>query len=152
MRLTVAAVGRAGASPEAVLFQDYVRRLPFALTLHEVEERRRLKPPELKAREAALLLQSLPKGAAIVALDPGGRTLSSEEFAARLGAWRDEGIGDLAFVLGGAAGLDPGVIAKARFCLSFGRMTWPHLLARAMLAEQLWRASAILAGHPYHRG
>ncbi len=86
-----------------------------------------------------------------MALDPGGQALDSEGFAAALGRWRDGGVRDLVFVLGGPDGLGPAVLARAERKLSFGPMTWPHLLARAMLAEQLWRGASILAGHPYHR-
>ena len=116
-----------------------------------MEEKRKLAPPELKTREATLLLNAVPKGAAIVALDRRGTALSSEAFAQRLATWRDAGA-DLAFLIGGAEGLAESVLERAQLVLSFGAMTWPHLLARAMLLEQIYRAQQILAGHPYHRG
>ena len=158
MRIIVAAIGKARAAPEQALFQDYARRLtasgPAGLTLElvEAEERRKLPADARRAAEAELLLARLPKQAAIVALDGRGKTLSSEDFARQLARWRDDGIADLAFVVGGADGLDPAVIKRARFVLSLGAMTWPHLLVRAMLAEQIYRAQSILLGHPYHRG
>jgi 23S rRNA (pseudouridine1915-N3)-methyltransferase len=151
MRLTVVAVGRQKAGPLKELEQLYAARILPPLTLIEVEEKRKLTPPELKTREAALLLNAVPKGAAIVALDRRGTAFSSEAFAQRLGAWRDAGT-DLAFLIGGAEGLADSVLEKAKLVLSFGAMTWPHLLARAMLLEQIYRAQQILAGHPYHRG
>src|SRR5690606_18149242 len=97
-----------------------------------------------------LLLKAAPPGALIVALDERGRALDSAGFAAQLARWRDAGR-DLAFLIGGADGLDDEVRAKAGFLLSLGPMTWPHQLARVLLAEQLWRAYSILSGHPYHR-
>lgn len=123
----------------------------MTLVLREVEERRKLPVDQHKAAEAALLLAEIPKGATVVALDARGKSLSSEDFAIRLGRWRDDSVGDLAFVIGGADGLDRGILERAAFTLSLGSMTWPHLLARAMLAEQIYRAQSILIGHPYHR-
>ncbi len=117
----------------------------------ELEEKRRLPPPELKTREAELILAALPAGARLVALDQRGAEWSSRELADRLRTWRDSGIGAIAFAIGGAEGLGPAVIERADAVLSLGMMTWPHLLVRCMLLEQLYRAQQILAGHPYHR-
>jgi 23S rRNA (pseudouridine1915-N3)-methyltransferase len=117
----------------------------------ELEEKRRLPPPELKTREAELTLAALPAGARLVALDQRGAEWSSRELADRLRTWRDSGIGAIAFAIGGAEGLGPAVIERADAVLSLGAMTWPHLLVRGMLLEQLYRAQQILAGHPYHR-
>lgn len=153
VRITIIAVGRLrAAEPEKALFDDYARRAAFPVKLCEVEERRPLPAARRMAREGELLLAEIPAGAITIALERSGKTLTSEAFAAQLGRWRDDGAADLAFVIGGADGLDRPVIERARLLLSFGPMVWPHLLARVMLAEQLWRASAILAGHPYHRG
>jgi 23S rRNA (pseudouridine1915-N3)-methyltransferase len=88
----------------------------------------------------------------VVALDERGAALSSAAFAERLGTWRDGGIPDLAFLIGGADGLADTVRQRAGLVLSLGLMTWPHLLARGLLLEQIYRAQQILAGHPYHRG
>jgi 23S rRNA (pseudouridine1915-N3)-methyltransferase len=106
---------------------------------------------EKQRREAASLLAALPAGAFVVALDLGGKAPDSETFAALLSRWLDAGRA-VAFVIGGAEGLDASVIARADYVLSLGRLTWPHLLVRVMLAEQLFRGRAIAAGHPYHRG
>ena len=98
-----------------------------------------------------MLRAALPRGARLVALDETGRTLDSAAFAGLLGDWRDAGTREAAFLIGGAGGLDPALRREADAVLAFGPMTWPHLLVRVMLAEQLYRAASILAGHPYHR-
>ena len=158
MRMTLIAVGRAKPGPVRDLYDHYAERLGHGLlgglVLKEVEERRPLPPEELKRREAELLLGSLgalPKGARLIALDERGKTLASSDFAALLGRWRDEGVQDLAFAIGGAGGLDGSLREAAALTLALGPMTWPHLLTRALLAEQLYRAQSILTGHPYHR-
>lgn len=104
-----------------------------------------------RAAEAALLDRAAPAGAARVVLDERGRMLSSPDFADMLARWRDQGRSDLAFLIGGADGLDPALRKGADMAISFGPMVWPHMLARVMLTEQLYRAAAILAGTPYHR-
>lgn len=102
------------------------------------------------AREAERLLAAAPAGGVLVSLDPAGDCLTSEAFAARLQAWR-EAEGTVTFAIGGAEGHGPAVTRAAHACLAFGPMTWPHALVRVLLAEQLWRAYAIVTGHPYHR-
>ncbi|HSV28983.1 MAG TPA: 23S rRNA (pseudouridine(1915)-N(3))-methyltransferase RlmH [Candidatus Omnitrophota bacterium] len=151
MRIWLAAIGRAKPGPELELFQQYARRLTPPLSLKEAEEKRPLPVPERMAREAELLLSAVPQGAVVVALDERGKAMGSEAFATRLGQWRDQSVGDVAFLIGGADGHHQSVRDRADLLLSLGPMTWPHMLVRAMLAEQLWRAQAILAGHPYHR-
>ncbi len=153
MRILIAAVGRAKAGPERALFEHYQARLqqPFSLDLKEVEEKRPLEGAELKQREGALLLETVPKGALVIALDEKGKSLSSADFAGKIGGWRDEGNRDLVFVIGGANGLDDRVLEKADLTLAFGSQTWPHMLVRGMLAEQIYRTQCILGGHPYHR-
>lgn len=152
MKILIAAVGRAGRGPAKELFDEYRRRLLWPLTLKEVAERRPLPPARLKAREGELLLASLPAGSLkVVALDEAGEALASEAFARRLDAWRDQGVSQVAFLIGGADGHGEEVRARADLVLSLGPMTWPHLLVRALLMEQLYRAQTILSGHPYHR-
>ena len=151
MRILVAAVGKAKAGPELDLFHQYLKRLSPPPVLKEVEEKRPLPGAQLKAREAELLLGAVPAGAVVVALDERGRDLGSVEFAERMRGWRDGGANDLAFLIGGADGHGDAVRDRADLLLSLGRMTWPHMLVRALLAEQLWRAHSILTGHPYHR-
>jgi len=118
----------------------------------EVDERRSLQPVQLKAREGELILGALPVGIPFVALDEHGVQWSSRVLAERIAAWRDRSSPELAFAIGGADGLHSMVLDRADVTLSFGSMTWPHLLVRGMLLEQLYRAQQILAGHPYHRG
>lgn len=153
MRIVIAAVGRARTGPEKALFEHYRSRLqrPFSLELKEVEEKRSLQGAELKRREAALLLAAVPKGAPIVAMDERGRSLSSPQLAETIGGWRDDGVRELAFLIGGADGLDGDIRRRAGLTLSFGAQTWPHMLVRGLLAEQIYRSQCILGGHPYHR-
>lgn len=155
MRLHLCAVGRLRAEPERDLVDDYLQRLdrtgrPLGLgpvTEHEVED----KKGGGMAAEATLLSRAIPEGAALCVLDERGKVLSSPEFAQALAQWRDSGRQDAAFVIGGADGVDPSLRARADLTISLGRMVWPHMLVRVMLAEQLYRASSILAGAPYHR-
>jgi 23S rRNA (pseudouridine1915-N3)-methyltransferase len=151
MRITLAAVGRwkRGLLPD--LFEDYRKRLSWPLTLKEVSAKKPLEGAQLIQHEAELLAAALPEQATLVALDTGGKALSSEAFAATLGAWEDDGIGDVAFLIGGAEGLDRSLRQRADLTLSLGPMTWPHMLVRVLLAEQLYRAQAIRQGHPYHK-
>lgn len=155
MRVHLCAVGRLRAGPERDLLDDYTTRFDRtgrALALgpfseHEVEDKR----GGGMAAEAQLLDRAIPSGALLVTLDERGKLLSSPEFAALLAGWRDGGRQDVAFVIGGADGIAPELRARADASISFGRMVWPHMLVRVMLAEQLYRAAAILAGTPYHR-
>jgi 23S rRNA (pseudouridine1915-N3)-methyltransferase len=147
--LHVIAVGRLRAGPEADLFARYAARLRPPLGVTEVAEARGT-AVEARRREGATLLAALPPRAFAVALDLGGQAPDSAGLAALLDRWL--GLGrPVCFAIGGAEGLDAPVLARADFVLSLGPLTWPHLLARAMLAEQLYRARAISAGHPYHR-
>ena len=151
MRLHVLAIGRGRKGPERDLWESYAGRIRWSLDLRELEEKRPLPAAKRVARESELLLGAVPDGAKLVALDEAGRAMTSEAFATRLGAWRDDGVGDVAFVIGGADGLGEQVRRRADLVLAFGGMTWPHLMVRGMLAEQIYRAQQILAGHPYHR-
>ena len=143
------AVGRTGSGPHAELFAGYAKRLRPKLILIEVAYGHG-SPVEIKRREAALLLAALPERAFAVALDIAGDMPDSAGFSATLERWL--GLSrPLCFLIGGAEGIDASVLARADARLSLGRLTWPHMLARVMLAEQLFRARAIAAGHPYHR-
>ena len=132
MRLHIIAVGKGRNSPEATLTSEWLARLPAGGELSEIESK-------------------LPAGAALVAFDPKGRDCSSEELANLLSLWQDEGRARACFAIGGADGHGAAVLSRADRTLSLGRAIWPHMLFRAMVAEQLYRATAILSVHPYHR-
>ncbi|MBV1917775.1 MAG: 23S rRNA (pseudouridine(1915)-N(3))-methyltransferase RlmH [Sphingomonadaceae bacterium] len=138
MLLHVIARGKIGRSPEAELFDRYAKRITWPFKHSEL--------PEHGGKVAAPL-----SPVRTVLLDERGKTLPSQEFAALLGRWRDDGVRETRFLIGAADGHDKHAREEADLLLGFGAMTWPHLLARSMLAEQLWRATSILAGHPYHR-
>nr|WP_319948944.1 23S rRNA (pseudouridine(1915)-N(3))-methyltransferase RlmH [uncultured Shimia sp.] len=155
LRVHICAVGRLRAGPERMLLDDYLTRFDRSgrvlglgpVKLHEVEDKKN----GGMSTEATLLSAVIPKGAVVCALDERGKVMASPEFAHMVAGWRDEGRSDLAFVIGGADGIDPSLRARADAKLSFGKMVWPHMLARVMLSEQLYRAASILAGAPYHR-
>jgi 23S rRNA (pseudouridine1915-N3)-methyltransferase len=151
VKLTIAAIGRAGRGPERDLYEHYAGRIRWPLALRELEEKKKLPSAQLVEREGELLLGAVPDKAVVVALDRRGRVLDSATFARRIERWRDESVADIAFLIGGADGHGDTLLKRASLVLSFGAMTWPHLLARAMLAEQIYRAQQLLAGHPYHR-
>jgi 23S rRNA (pseudouridine1915-N3)-methyltransferase len=136
--LHIVARGRIGRGPEAELVYRYLKRIAWPTKLTELPETGGRLPPTGPATR-------------LVVLDEKGAQLPSTAFAERLGRWRDEGTRECRFLIGAADGHDAATRDGADLLLAFGAATWPHLLARAMLAEQLWRAASILAGHPYHR-
>lgn len=155
MRVRVLAIGGRPRSWVADAWEQYARRLPPAWRIEVVEiagGRRSARQPdaEVKAAEAERLRAALRPDERVIALDERGRLLDSEDFAARLSDWLGEGR-DIAFVIGGADGLDAPFLAAADFRWSLSPLTLPHEMVRAVLAEQLYRASTIIAGHPYHR-
>ena len=138
MLLHIVARGRIGRSPEADLVARYMKRLNWPTRITELPDAGGKSPPvEPQTR--------------VVMLDETGEVMPSKTFAEKLGRWRDDGVRETRFMIGAADGFDDVDRAGADLLLSFGRATWPHMLARAMLAEQLWRATSILANHPYHR-
>ena len=155
MRVHICAVGRLRGGPEAALVDDYRARFDRTgrpvglgpLSVSEVEDRK----GGGMAAEAVLLEKAVPSGAVLCVLDERGKTISSPDLASRLAAWRDQGRQDAAFIIGGADGTAESLRTRADLVLSFGKMVWPHMLVRVMLAEQLYRAAGILAGTPYHR-
>ena len=151
MQNLILAVGRWKMSPEKALYELYEKRIQPTLQLKEVEEKKRLRVAERKRREGQLLLNAVPDGARIVVLDGIGKGLSSRALAETLGRWQDDGARSTAFLIGGSNGHDQAVLQRANLKLSLGPQTWPHMMVRAMLAEQLYRVQAILSGHPYHR-
>jgi 23S rRNA (pseudouridine1915-N3)-methyltransferase len=138
MLLHIVARGRIGRGPEAELVERYLKRVTWPTKITEL--------PDTGGKRPAI-----EPGTRIVMLDETGESLPSRVLAERLGAWRDDGIRETRFLIGAADGFGDAERAGADLLLSFGRATWPHLMARAMLAEQLWRSVSILANHPYHR-
>ncbi len=155
MRIHICAVGRLRAGPEKTLIDDYLSRVDRTGRALGIGPARVVEVEDKKnagmAAEAVLLRKALPKGAAVCTLDERGKLLSSPEFSRKIADWRDGGRQDLAFVIGGADGIDPSLRAEADFSISFGKMVWPHMMVRLMLAEQVYRATTIEAGSPYHR-
>jgi 23S rRNA (pseudouridine1915-N3)-methyltransferase len=163
LNLHIIAIGRLKSGPAFDLFADYQQRLGqtgrnahiAGLTLHELESPKSLDGKARQAREAELLAAAIPQGAHIFVLDEHGKPMKSRTLAQKIADLRDQGMQDIAFIIGGADGHGPAIRAfldsgKAS-ALSFGPNTWPHMLVRVMLAEQLYRALSILTGHPYHR-
>ena len=155
LSIHIIACGRLRKGPEQDLISDYLDRFEKtgrnlglgSISVVEVEDKR----GGGMAAEAALLRKAIPKGAVKMIMDERGKLLSSIDFSQKLSAWRDTGVQDLAILIGGADGLDPNLRQEADFALSFGKMVWPHMLARVMLSEQLYRAASILGNAPYHR-
>jgi 23S rRNA (pseudouridine1915-N3)-methyltransferase len=155
----VVCIGKLKAGPERLMFDRYFKRLAegargaglVGVDLREIGESRSRRPDERRAEEAAAILAATPKGGALVLLDEHGPSSTSDEWAADIGRERDASRPAYAVAIGGPDGLDPSLRAAAHRVLSFGQMTWPHQLVRVMAAEQLYRATTILAGHPYHR-
>ena len=158
MRIAVLAVGRLKAGPEKELFESYAKLIRdlgrkagiSAFDVREIAEVQAATPSERRRDEAKALSAAIPRGALMIALDGGGKELTSEAFAADLARRRDAGQ-HLAFLIGGPDGLGPDLLKQASSALSLGRATWPHRLARVMLAEQIYRSVTILLNHPYHR-
>jgi len=158
LRLSVLAVGRLKSGPERELVERYRQRVDAmgrslgmaGLDMVELPESRARREEDRRAEEAAALLDKA--GAAfIIAFDERGKSPSSESFADRIRQWRDEGCAGIACIIGGPDGLDPSILKKAKAVVSFGALTMPHQIVRALVAEQLYRALTIMAGHPYHR-
>jgi 23S rRNA (pseudouridine1915-N3)-methyltransferase len=159
MRLVVIAIGRLKQGPERELaeryrerFDDIGRKLGFrGLEMSEIPESRARDATSRMAEEATAISAAMPENSVLVALDERGENLDSIAISRHLGRWRDEGIGNTIFAIGGADGLSPDLRRKAKLRMAFGSATWPHQMVRIMLLEQLYRAATILAGHPYHR-
>ncbi|EHH67824.1 23S rRNA (pseudouridine(1915)-N(3))-methyltransferase RlmH [Gluconobacter morbifer] len=147
--MKLVAIGRLKAGPERDLFERYAARLRPALDVVELNPSKG-SAKEQKRRDAAELLGACPENALVVALDEGGKTPDSSRFAGMMSRWQESGR-PVHFIIGGAEGLDRSVIERADAVISLGALTWPHMLVRVMLAEQVFRAQAINSGHPYHR-
>ncbi len=159
MQIAILAVGRMKSGPESELLERYVKRANGAgralgisrIAIRETPESRSADTSARKQDEAAALLAALSPGALLVALDEHGEDATSQDFAALVRKALDEGVGELAFAIGGPDGHGEAIARAARRSLRFGRLTWPHQIVRVLLAEQIYRSITILSGHPYHR-
>ncbi len=152
MQIVISTIGKLKKqTPEDTLIQSYLQKTRWPIVIKEAEEKKALSGDALKEAESNLLLSSVPAGAKIIALDETGKTPSSREFADLMRGWIDSGVPAIAFLIGGANGHADFLKQRADYKLSFGRMTLPHMLARVVLAEQIYRAKTIIDGHPYHR-
>lgn len=159
MKITIAAVGRLKRGPERDIAERLLdrvtvtgRKAGLAFVTRELSESRADSVRTRKDQEAAALLAMVSEKTVLVALDENGETIDSRTFAAKIAEWRDRGVADTVFAIGGPDGHGEALLERSHFRLAFGAMTWPHQLVRIMLAEQLYRAITILLGHPYHRG
>jgi 23S rRNA (pseudouridine1915-N3)-methyltransferase len=159
MRLVVIAVGRLKQGPERELagryrerFEEIGRRTGFrGLEIHEIPESRARDAATRIAEETTAIFAQIREKSALIALDERGDSIGSTAFAGHLARWRDQGVENTIFAVGGADGLSPDLRGKAMLRIAFGAATWPHQMVRVMLLEQIYRAATILAGHPYHR-
>ena len=152
MHLIISAIGKMKKnSPEYQLISEYIRISKWKITLIENEAKEKRSEEEIKQAESDLLLKTIPPTAKIVVLDEHGELLTSKELSSRLVKWQDTGTQEVVFLLGGANGHSDSVRQKAHLILSLGRITLPHMLARVVLTEQLFRAKCIADNHPYHR-
>lgn len=159
MRYSIACIGRMKAGAEKDLFDRYLDRARKTgrnlgvtdVSVAESAESRASTSEQRKQDEAAVLTGQVPAGAKLVVLDENGRSFSSEAFSSKLEDWKQDGVQDVVFAIGGADGHGPSMLARADLKIAFGSMTWPHQLVRILLAEQIYRTLTIQAGHPYHR-
>jgi 23S rRNA (pseudouridine1915-N3)-methyltransferase len=151
MNITIISIGRFKNNPQKEIFEIYLKRLTWSVNLRELEVKAALSGDVLKEKEGQLLLDNIPASAKIILLDEKGKNPSSKEFADLLKNYQANGYGNLAFIIGGASGVSEAVKNKADIILSLGKLTFPHMMVRSILAEQLYRAYSILNNHPYHR-
>ena len=151
MNIIIIAIGKIRSGPEKTLIEDYSRRIKWPIEFREVEEKKKLKGLELKKRQGNLLLKQCPPGSKILVLDQCGKNFPSTELANIFRNWQSNRVKQVCILIGGADGVDQEVKKQADLLLSFGELTWPHLLARVMLTEQIYRSRQIINGHPYHR-
>ena len=148
MKIRIIAVGRQKASPTKNLCTEYLKRLKQNISITEIDAPK----GSTSAQEAPLILKKLAKPSFVIALDERGETLTSPDFAKKINLWQNQASGnEITFLIGGADGFNDEVRKKAGFLMSFGKQTWPHMLVRVMLLEQIYRAQQISSGHPYHR-
>ncbi len=148
MKIRIIAVGKLKSSPALDLCTEYMKRMSWTVSLREIDTPKSATPPQEKPH----ILKHIPDNAFLVALDERGETLTSPQFAEKMEKWAGQApANEIYFLIGGADGIDPEIRQSAKFLLSFGKQTWPHMLVRVMLLEQVYRAQQIISGHPYHR-
>ena len=146
MKIKIIAVGKLKKSPQLDLCDEYIKRMNWKVSVQEIDAPK----ASTSAIEAPLILKQIPDSALVVAMDERGETLTSPAFAKKVEQWQRQ-TAELVFLIGGADGFADEVRKRANFLMSFGKQTWPHMLVRVMLLEQIYRAQQIIAGHPYHR-
>lgn len=151
MKVTLIAVGKGKSHIATQLLTDYIKRLPWSVTIKEVEVKQSLSERGRILKEGEAILAHVTSDAKIVVLDERGKNISSNEFSSTIRDWQNDSYSHLIIIIGGAFGLSDAVRKRADLMLSFGKMTWPHMMVRAMVGEQLYRAHTILSGHPYHK-
>ncbi|MEB3702605.1 23S rRNA (pseudouridine(1915)-N(3))-methyltransferase RlmH [Candidatus Bealeia paramacronuclearis] len=151
MHITLIVLGKLKSGPFKAAIDEYQKRLSWSLTLIEIDARSKLQGEALKAYEAQEILKCIPAASFVISLDERGENLSSPEFATLFSDIQNHHQGRVTCIIGGADGLDAGVRKLSQKTISMGKLTWPHMLARVMLFEQIYRAQQILKGHPYHR-
>lgn len=152
MHITVLCIGKMKKnSPEADIIARYIKSCKWPVEIIELDEKRALPAFQMKHAESNLLLKHLQKDMKVVVLDEHGKEFSSLGFSKQLSDWQDAGVAKVAFLIGGADGHTDELKKRANLLLSFGKITLPHMLARVVLTEQIFRARCIMDGHPYHR-
>lgn len=153
MKITIISIGKFENSPHKEVFQNYLKRMKWNVELKELELRnsKNLPVEKLKEEEAKIIAKAIKLGSVVIALDEKGKEFTSQNFAKLLADFSLHGNSHLTFIIGGACGLAPGILQKAQLKIALGLMTFPHLMVRAILLEQLYRAESIIAGHPYHK-
>jgi 23S rRNA (pseudouridine1915-N3)-methyltransferase len=151
MNIHILSIGKFKNNPQKEIFETYLKRLPWNVVLRELEVKSAVNGEVLKQKEGELLLGSVPGSAKIILLDEKGKNFSSKEFADQIQTYQDNGQNNLAFIIGGASGVSEEVKKKSQLILSLGKLTFPHMMVRSILAEQLYRAYSIINNHPYHR-
>ena len=153
MKISIISIGKFENSPHKQVFETYIKRLKWKVELKELDLKnsQNFSVPKIKEGERALILKALKPSSKLIVLDEDGKQFSSVAFAKMISDFAVAGDSDLSFVIGGSDGLSEEVLQKSNLKISFGKMTFPHLMVRAILAEQLYRAQSIISGHPYHR-
>lgn len=152
MRITILAIGKLKKTdPEESIIQNYIKNSVYPIEIKQLDTHKKLPSEQQKKEESQLLLKAVPPHAKMVVLDERGKELTSREFSEKIVKWQDSGCDEVAFLIGGAYGHSLELKEKADLLLSLGKMTMPHLLARVVLTEQIYRAGLIAQNHPYHK-